>query len=145
MLQPERLRGPKWSLLVVVTGVFLLPIAGWPATPVARSAKGSKDPCAGSADEKALLSCRQSQNTKSEQALRQLVDKLARSYEQDEPPLAKVFATAQAKWAEYRDAECKVRTYESASGPAYEVYRLDCVTSLNGERIEVLRKQASNP
>jgi uncharacterized protein YecT (DUF1311 family) len=112
-------------------------------TPAAPAAP--RDPCAGSANEAALLACRRLENRKSEEALRALADRLAKGYEDDEPARAKVFADARARWQEFRDAECKLRTYDSANGTAHEVYWLACLTAMNGERLEVLRKLADNP
>lgn len=116
-----------------------------PASKEVTAPKVAKDPCANAADEAALLGCRQQENRTSEAALRELADRLTKSYTQDEPARAKVLSTAQGKWRDYRDAECKLRTYDSSSGSAHEVYWLSCLTTLNQERLAALRKLADNP
>ncbi len=114
-------------------------------TPIAaKTSKLSRDPCAGSSTEVVLLACRRKENKDTEVALARLTEKLDKNYA-SEPERANAFSVAGQKWGDFRDAECKLLTYESRSGTAAEVYWLDCLTRLGRERIDSLKKLAENP
>jgi uncharacterized protein YecT (DUF1311 family) len=59
--------------------------------------------------------------------------------------LAGVFSTAQAKWREFRDAECKLKTYDSQGGTAYDSYWLECLAKLDRDRIKTLEDMKDHP
>ena len=111
----------------------------------AEAAQSEKDGCAGSKTENTLLTCRQKQFANSEAALKSVLASLKSNYEAEEPELAKLLADAQAKWQLYRDAECLVVTFESSSGTAYEVYKLDCLNKLNLKRLADMKALQSAP
>jgi uncharacterized protein YecT (DUF1311 family) len=129
----------------LVLTVFSLVLVALPTLAKTPSRKAPPDSCSGSANEESLLGCRQGENARSEKRLGQLFDKLDKGYRKDEPALAPLFDEAQRKWRDYRDAECKVRTYYSSTGSAYEIYRLDCLTRMNAERILLLQQQEASP
>jgi uncharacterized protein YecT (DUF1311 family) len=102
------------------------------------------DPCALPETEEALVPCRRSENTRVENSMRGVVEALSRAY-REEPELMAAFTTAQARWLEFRDAECRLRTYDSRDGTAFESYWLECLTALDQERLTALRYMAEHP
>lgn len=99
--------------------------------------------CRGSATERELLACRQSSVARQEVELGALVKRL--SDRADELELKRLLANAQSDWLRYRDAECKVRTFESRLGSAAEVYWLSCLSDMNRGRIDDLQKAVASP
>jgi len=128
-------------IVAIVLSVACLTSADASATP--RSP--DKDPCLEAASESSLLACRKKQFDDSTHELTGIYEKLHRQYGKNEPPLATALEQAQTAWLNYRDLECKVRTFESSSGSGYEVYKLDCLSKLNALRIIDLKKLVSAP
>ena len=110
--------------------------------PVAATAA---DACLGSADEAALLACRQGAYADASQRLRQAVDKLRQRYQDDEPERATLLSTAQRAWRRYQAAECRFRHVESKSGRAYQAYLLACLTELSERRLQDLQDVLATP
>lgn len=79
-----------------------------------------------------------------EASLQELVERLSNTYD-NEPDLVAAFAKAQAKWREFREAECELRTYDSRDGTAFESYWLECLTKLDIERINALEYMEEHP
>jgi uncharacterized protein YecT (DUF1311 family) len=113
-----------------------------PVKPLGTTASG--DPCALPETEEALVQCRRSENARAEDSMRGLVEALNTTY-QKESDLMAAFSMAQAKWLEFRDAECRLRTYDSRDGTAFESYWLECLTALDQERLTSLRYMAEHP
>jgi uncharacterized protein YecT (DUF1311 family) len=113
-----------------------------PVKPLETAASG--DPCAPPETEEALVQCRRRENARAEDSLRALVETLSTTY-QKESDLMAAFTAAQAKWLEFRDAECKLRTYDSRDGTAFESYWLECLTALDQERLTSLRYMEEHP
>jgi uncharacterized protein YecT (DUF1311 family) len=111
----------------------------------AAAAEPKADPCAGSANDAAMRTCRKAQFDATERRLRELYGKLHARHTGDEPKLAKLLASAQATWRTFRDAECAVQTYESASGTMGDVYRLACLTEMNAARAKTLQEMVDSP
>ena len=128
------LRNWHWA-----TGAWLL------AGALGSVAAAPPDRCAGSANEAALLSCRQNQLNSANNRLRQMLDKLRQRYENDEPQRWKLLAASQETWRAFSQAECRFRTYESASGSAYQVYLLACLAELTELRLKDLDAIVANP
>ena len=118
---------------------------GLGALAVQAAPRAPADACARSRDEAALLACRQEQAAASERRVERLLQQLRERNETDEPELWQLQLASQARWAQYRDAECRVRNFESRSGRAYEAYRLACIASLNRLRGDDLQRQVDNP
>lgn len=114
----------------------VLPVGATPA---------ASDACAGSANEVALLACRQARLDRSDTALKTAIGKLDRSARQDEPELATALSASQAAWLTYREAECRVRTYESRNGAAFKAYWLACMNDLTLIRLRDLRLMQDQP
>jgi uncharacterized protein YecT (DUF1311 family) len=45
----------------------------------------------------------------------------------------------------FRDVECRVRTYDSASGTMYDTYLLACLTDMNANRADSLQAMIDEP
>jgi uncharacterized protein YecT (DUF1311 family) len=104
----------------------------------------SADPCARPESEEALLACEHREYDRAEASIRDLVGALRELYGK-EPELLVAFEKAQAKWLEFRDAECALRTYDSRDGTAFESYWLDCLRERDRERAERLQYMQDNP
>jgi uncharacterized protein YecT (DUF1311 family) len=151
-----RFRVPRAGSLLIVASLALLttacdgrqpqPPANSPAPPPVKPTEttASGDPCALPETEEALVQCRRSESTRVEDSMRRLVEVLSTSY-QKEPDLMAAFATAQAKWLDFRDAECRLRTFDSRDGTAFESYWLKCLTALGQERLIALRYMEEHP
>lgn len=98
--------------------------------------------CSGSADEKQMLACHQSNVSHQGRELDAL---LARLVGRADDELRKLLATSQQAWFQYRDAECAARTFESRLGTAAETHLLACVGEKNLIRIRELREAVDNP
>lgn len=135
-----RQRVEAWPLRLAFYCCFGLGASAAGAAP-----RAEVDPCARSRNEATLLTCRQQQAAQSTQRIEQLLERLRRRDETDEPERWQLQVASQADWRQYRDAECRVRTFESRAGKAYETYRLACVALLNRLRADDLHKQVDNP
>jgi len=103
------------------------------------------DPCANAATEAEMLRCRQQAFADSESAVDGFYQQLISNNAKDEPDLLALLQQAQAAWRDYRDAQCRVDTYYSASGSAYETYWLDCLEKANGARAHQLERLLESP
>jgi uncharacterized protein YecT (DUF1311 family) len=90
------------------------------------------------------MACEHREHDRAEASIRRLEGALHELYAK-EPELLAVFDTAQAKWREFRDAECALRTYDSRGGTAFESYWLDCLRTLDWERATRLQYMHENP
>jgi uncharacterized protein YecT (DUF1311 family) len=133
----------KWAP-ILLSLCACLPLGCAEFHPEVRSAE-SEVTCDHAKTEEELLSFRKREFAESEVILSELLNRLHQEYERNEPPLAVFLADAQRKWMEYRESECKVQTYYSATGAAHEVYRLSCLTKMNRERAAELRSLMANP
>jgi uncharacterized protein YecT (DUF1311 family) len=111
----------------------------------AGNVKTAADVCAKSASESALLACRKGENDRSRADMESAIGKLHKRYEDDEPERLKLLTTSQSSWVEFRDAECRFKTFESRNGKAAQVYLLSCQTDLNRLRTKDLRVIVDNP
>ena len=103
------------------------------------------DRCAGSANEAALLTCRQARFDDASRRLEQAIDKLHRRYQDDEPARWTLLSASQQAWRSHLQAECRFRTFESASGSASQAYLLTCLTELSEQRLQDLDRVLAQP
>jgi uncharacterized protein YecT (DUF1311 family) len=103
------------------------------------------DPCRNAANDQEMRACRQAQLAESERHLSETFARLHKAQISDEPKLAELLTAAQAAWRSYRDVECQVRTYDSASGTAYDLYLNSCLQELNRERADRLQWMLDHP
>lgn len=108
------------------------------------SAPAPSSPCDYPESEEALLSCRRREQQRVEAEMTRLSQALKQRYGK-EPELSLAFTNAQAKWREFRDAECRLRTFDSRDGTAFQSYWLECLTELDQARVEVLHDMKDNP
>lgn len=120
------------------------PRTGVPAAGGLPSAPAPSSPCDYPESEDALVACREREHERVEAEMTQLSQALKQLYGK-EPELLLAFANAQAKWLEFRDAECQLRTYDSRDGTAFQSYWLECLTELDQARVEVLQDMKDNP
>ena len=102
------------------------------------------DPCDYPESEEALSTCQRREYERAETSIAGLVSALQDLYA-DDPELLSTFDAAQAKWREYRDAECAHRTYDSRGGTAFESYWLECLRMLDRERVQRLEYLKESP
>lgn len=107
-------------------------------------ASSASDPCDYPESEEALLTCQRTEYERAESSIATLVGALREMYA-DEPELLSTFETAQAKWREFRDAECAHRTYDSRGGTAFESYWLQCLRTFDRERAARLEYLKEGP
>jgi uncharacterized protein YecT (DUF1311 family) len=128
----------------VVASTSTLASAATPKSAARAASKKTADPCAYPATEDALASCRKREYDGIEGDLAKLVATLNKTYAPD-AALAGAFSTAQTKWREFRDAECKLETYDSQGGTAYDSYWLECLAKLDRDRIRTLEDLRDHP
>lgn len=104
-----------------------------------------QDTCSDSATEVDLLKCRKLDKSESEKVMKKLYTELYGGYLENEPNLAPLFKQSMESWEVYKVAGCKVQTYYSIGGSAFEVYWLDCLTSMNRGKIVELQNFISAP
>jgi len=101
--------------------------------------------CTDSLNEQALLLCRKKAFAATTSLLTTDIEKLKRRFRQDEPERLRLLVAAQKAWANYRDAECHMQTFESRGGSAFRIYELDCLTNLSRARLETIRQLLDTP
>ena len=121
--------------------------AAWAVFTLLGAAGGAAaaDRCAGSADEAALLTCRQARFDDASRRLEQAIEKLHRRYQDDEPARSILLSASQQAWRSHLQAECRFRTFESATGSAYQAYLLTCLTELSKQRLQDLDRVLAQP
>jgi uncharacterized protein YecT (DUF1311 family) len=115
-----------------------------PAPPMVVEPPPSSNPCAKPESEEALMACEHREHDRAEASIHRLESALHELYAK-EPELLAAFDAAQAKWREFRDAECALRTFDSRDGTAFESYWLDCLRTLALERAARLEYMHENP
>jgi uncharacterized protein YecT (DUF1311 family) len=118
--------------------------ASAPKSAAVEQAPSASDPCDYPESEEALLTCQRTEYERAESSIASLVGALRELYA-GEPELLSTFETAQAKWREFRDAECAHRTYDSRGGTAFESYWLQCLRTFDRERAARLEYLKESP
>ena len=145
-----RVAGCTWFVLPIAIGILSCaatsqPQANTPEPPSSsRRTPSEPDPCDYPKSEEALSTCERTEYQRAETSIAGLVSALQDLYA-DDPELLSTFDTAQAKWREYRDAECAHRTYDSRGGTAFESYWLECLRMLDRERVQRLEYLKESP
>jgi uncharacterized protein YecT (DUF1311 family) len=132
---------PMVLVIALVMSILFTPAARGDDEP----RRDGLDPCVDAATEAELLTCRRQRFADSENEVDGLYQELRKSYSKDEPKLLALLEEAQAAWHTYRDAQCRVDTYYSVSGSAYEVYWLDCLEKSNRARAQQLEWLLDSP
>lgn len=121
------------SLCAVMT------IIGMPARAV------EADPCAGSADDAAMRSCRAEELTRSSDSLNAALNQLRESLAGSDEAKLKFLNEAQDAWTVFHEAECRLLTADSASGTAFDMYWSACLTSFTKKRLAEIEILISEP
>jgi uncharacterized protein YecT (DUF1311 family) len=121
-------------------------IAGFLAAgrPAAQESNAKANPCAGSANDEEVRTCRLEQLDRSEADLAAIVALLNANYE-DDSPRADALKAAHEAWLRFRDAECKLMTIDSVSGTMFDVYWNVCLIEQNVRRIAQMQWLVDNP
>lgn len=120
--------------------LFLLALisAAWPV-------HAADEPCANVPRDPEFSACWQQEFKKSEAEIAQRLKVLATRHRKDEPELHKLVTVAQQKWLAWREAACKVDTFESRGGSGFSVYWDRCRIKMNTARIAELQKMIDEP
>jgi uncharacterized protein YecT (DUF1311 family) len=105
---------------------------------------GTADPCLSARDETELLACRTkvtAVQTREINAANAILLKRA----SDEPRLVAALRVSHQAWLRYRDAECRVETWESSTGSAAPAHLLYCQEKRNRARLAELRERVQSP
>ena len=103
------------------------------------------DPCAGSADDTAMRSCRDKQLEAAKTELKDVVAQLSKSLVEGYAQQPKALARAQKDWARFVESECKFTEFESLQGTMGDVYETACQTALYQPRIAKLKEILDSP
>ena len=112
--------------------------AAWPA-------HAADEPCANAPKDPEFTACWREQFKKSETEIAQKLRVLSERHRKDEPELHKLMTAAQQKWLAWREAACKVDTFESKGGSGFSVYWDRCRIKMNQARAAELQKMIDSP
>ena len=122
-----------WTLNIV-----LLVVMTWPAS-------AADNPCGHVQKDPEFTACWHEQFKKSEAEVAQRLRVLAARHRKDDPELAKLMTRAQQTWLAWREASCRVETFESKGGTGFSVYWDQCRIKMNQARAAELQHMIDNP
>ena len=108
-------------------------------------ASAAADSCAGSATDAILWECRTRELDAANARLDKAYADLLRVYRADEPVLAETLTAAQTIWTAFRESECRLKTYYSRGGTAYDIYWKECLTEMTDARTALLEEMGREP
>jgi len=123
----------QFGLIALIVLTFAPPLIARPVTK-----------CADSTTEAALSSCQEQYLDLQAREITDLVHSL-RVRASDQPDRVKLLEAAHSAWLTFRDAECKEKTFESASGTAALVHMNACLILINRNRITELKESLATP
>src|SRR5262245_25000184 len=91
-----------------------------------------------------LAECFRALAVRTEQDVREKLHALAQRH-RDEPELARLMADAQQAWLSWREASCRVSTFDSRTGTAFAVYWDTCLIRMNRMRADELQYMIDHP
>ena len=118
--------------------VILFAAMAWPAV-------AADDPCQHAARDPELTACWNGEFKKSEAEIAKRLQVLAARHRKDEPKLHDLMSKAQKAWLTWREAACRVDTFESRGGSGFSVYWDKCRIKMNEARAAELQKMIDNP
>ena len=110
----------------------------WPAFAV-------ENPCQNVRKDPAFTACWREEFKKSEAEVARRLRVLAERHRKDEPKLHRLMTEAQRAWLVWREAACRVDTYESKGGSGFSVYWDQCRIKMNEARATELQHMIDNP
>jgi len=101
--------------------------------------------CADSKTQTEMDACGEKVIKSSERKMNKLFNQLQLNYKSSEPGLIKDFNESQKQWALYANANCKVETWYSREGSAFQSIWNACMEAKINERISYLAWLSDNP
>jgi uncharacterized protein YecT (DUF1311 family) len=118
--------------------VLALVAAAVPAT-------ASDDPCKHAEKDPEFSACWQEQFKKSDAEIARRLRVLAERNRKDEPELHKLMTKSQQAWLAWREAACRVETFESKGTRGFSVYWDRCRITMNEARAAELQRMIDEP
>jgi uncharacterized protein YecT (DUF1311 family) len=117
---------------------ILFATLAWPAF-------AADNPCQDVEKDPAFTVCWHGEFKKSEAEVERRLRVLAERHRKEEPKLDRLMTKAQQAWLVWREAACRVDTYESISGSGFSVYWDRCRIKMNEARVIELQEMIDNP
>ena len=117
---------------------ILFTTLAWPAV-------AAENPCQNVEKDPALTACWSEEFKKSEAEVARRLRVLAERHRKEEPNLDRLMTKAQRAWLVWREAACRVNTYESKGGTGFSVYWDGCRIKMNEARAIELQEMIDSP
>ena len=117
---------------------ILFAALAWPAL-------AADSPCQNVQKDPAFTACWREEFKKSEAEVERRLRVLAERHRKDELDLHQLMTKAQRAWLLWREAACRVETYESKDGSGFSVYWDRCQIKMNEARAVELQHMIDNP
>jgi len=124
--------------MIRTTFSILFAALAWPAFAV-------ENPCQNVEKDPAFTACWHEEFKKSEAEVARRLRVLAERHRKEEPKLDRLMTSAQRAWLVWREAACRVNTYESKDGSGFSVYWDRCQIKMNEARANELQQMIDNP
>jgi len=124
----------------MIRAVFpiLFAALAWPAF-------AADNPCQNVEKDPAFTACWHEEFKKSDAEVERRLRVLADRHRKEEPKLDRLMTKAQRAWLVWREAACRVDTYESKGGSGFSVYWDQCRIKMNEARAIELQHMIDNP
>ena len=110
----------------------------WPAF-------AAESPCQNIPRDPEFTACWREEFKKSEAEIARRLRVLTERNRKDEPDLNRLMTKAQRAWLVWREAACRVDTYESKGGSGFSVYWDRCLIKMNEARAIELQHMIDSP
>ncbi len=117
---------------------ILFTTLAWPAV-------AAENPCQKVEKDPAFTACWSEEFKKSEAEVARRLRVLAERHRKEEPKLDRLMTEAQRAWLVWREAACRVDTYESKDGSGFSVYWDRCRIKMNEARAIELQHMIDSP
>jgi uncharacterized protein YecT (DUF1311 family) len=117
---------------------ILFTTLAWPAV-------AAENPCQKVEKDPAFTACWSEEFKKSEAEVARRLRVLAERHRKEEPNLDRLMTKAQRAWLVWREAACRVDTYESKDGSGFSVYWDRCRIKMNEARAIELQHMIDSP
>lgn len=111
----------------------------------AAPAAAADDPCRHAERDPEFSRCWREQAKKSDAEIAKRLRVLAERNRKDEPRLHDMMGKAQKAWLAWREAACRVDTFDSIGGSGFSVYWDKCLIRMNEARAAELQRMIDNP
>ena len=112
---------------------------------LAGPAFAAENPCQNIQKDPAFTTCWREEFKKSEAEVARRLRVLAERHRKEEPNLDRLMTKAQRAWLVWREAACRVDTYESKDGSGFSVYWDRCRIKMNEARAIELQHMIDSP